>query len=177
MAIRRTESTTFTEQLGEITKKTDEIKQVVTELARQNKVAAIDRQWDREKERFMITDKDGHRHLPSEGGAVAGGVMVVVFGTIWTVGAAAITSGMPFGGVTAVFPLFGVAFVIFGICISVYSYNKAKEYRSAQRRYYQRRAAAGRDDVFEPGETNESFLAKLENVPTPDEYLEELGER
>jgi hypothetical protein len=37
------------------------------------------------------------------------------------------------------FPLFGVIFVIVGIVSSVFSYNKASDYRRAQQRYRRRR--------------------------------------
>lgn len=168
LAIRRTESTTFTEQLGEITKKTDEIKQVVTELARQNKVAAIDRQWDREKEQFMIAGKDGRRHLPSETGAVFTGVAFGVVGIIWCI--AAFSSGSPMG-------VFGVVVVIIGVVIAGVNYAKAEEYQKAHRRYRQRRTNAARAELFEDDETAGGYLNQLENIRTPDEFLDDLGDQ
>lgn len=57
--------------------------------------------------------------------------------------AIAITSSAPdFGPFQAArfaFPAFGVAFVIFGIVLSVRNYQKAKDYRIAFRRYSRER--------------------------------------
>ena len=122
LAIRRSPSATFTETVEQLAETTENLSEQVSELTRQNELAALDRQWERERESFMITDKDGGRHLPNEGMAALSGVIVVVFGCLWTVMAIAITWSAPDHGPFQVakfaFPAFGVVFVIAGIVVS-----------------------------------------------------------
>lgn len=68
---------------------------------------------------------------PSMMGAIVG-VAVAIFGVLWTIGAADITSGMgggfgdPFGGaVGVIFPLFGVVFVVIAVVGVVYNFKNA----------------------------------------------------
>jgi DNA-directed RNA polymerase subunit RPC12/RpoP len=138
LAVRRTESASFTEVITDL-------KEQVEKLTRQNEIDALDREWEAEKERFMVTGKHGHRHLPTRTGSLAGGIMITVFGIFWTAMAAGIAGftgrfgGGPFGRLFSCFPLFGVVFIVFGIGMSIISYNKAGEYEKALRRYNQRR--------------------------------------
>ena len=164
LAIRRTESTTFTEKLEAIGAKQEQLLEKITRLERQNEVAFIDRQWEREKQRYMITDEHGRQHLPSEMGAVLTGVAMLVFGVVWLVGTAA--SG---GGPMVVV---GLLVVLIGLAAAMYQYHTAKDYRTAARRYRQRRKQVYRNDATTP----ESHLAQLQHIPTPREYLEQLEE-
>jgi len=170
LAIRRTDSVTFTQRLGEIAEKTDRLVEVVTQLARENKIASLDRRWELEKQRYMSVDKHGRAHLPSEAGAVLVGVIVAAFGAIFTFHAAA--TGAP-----GVVPLFGVLFILVGIGVAVYRYGQAKEYRAAHRRHLRRRADVARDNPWGDDETPESLLSGFENIPTPEDYLRDLQNR
>jgi hypothetical protein len=51
----------------------------------------------------------------------AGSAFAIVFGIIWTATAFSMTRNSPFGGGMLLFPLFGVAFVLFGIAQLVYN--------------------------------------------------------
>lgn len=55
----------------------------------------------------------------------AGSVISVIFGVLWTIVAAILTSHSPFGGVNIIFPLFGVLFIIFGIVNAAYHHRNA----------------------------------------------------
>jgi DNA-directed RNA polymerase subunit RPC12/RpoP len=149
LVIHRSESATFTETVEQLAETTENLAAQVSKLTRQNEVEALDRQWEREKESYMVTNKHGAKHLPSRGGATAAGVMVCVFGVIWTIMAVAITSGAPDVGPFQVakfaFPAFGVAFIIFGIFMAMNNYRKAQEYERAYRRYRQRRDELSRE--------------------------------
>ena len=79
----------------------------INDLQRRSEIAELDRQWELEREQFYVTDKHGHRGLPSKGGSVVSGVVLTVFGVIWTVFAANMGGGL--------FALFGVVFVAFGL--------------------------------------------------------------
>ena len=59
------------------------------------------------------------------GMSFAGSIIAVIFGIFWTAIAVSMTSGSPFGGVTLIFPLFGVLFIILGIVQAVYHYRNA----------------------------------------------------
>jgi hypothetical protein len=54
----------------------------------------------------------------------AGSIAAVIFGIFWTVIAAGITAGAPFG-IGVFFPLFGIIFIILGIAQAVYHYKNA----------------------------------------------------
>src|SRR5262249_12264234 len=58
------------------------------EIKLQNEVARLDREWELERERYMIAGQDGHRVIPNRGMSVIGGIIIAVFGLFWTVGAA-----------------------------------------------------------------------------------------
>ena len=66
LVIRRSESATFTETVEQLAETTENLTAQVSKLTKQNEVEALDRQWDREKESFMVADKHGTKHLPSK---------------------------------------------------------------------------------------------------------------
>jgi hypothetical protein len=104
------------------------------EIRNQNEVAQLDREWQNERERYMISGRYGARYVPNRATSLIGGSVVAGFGTLWTIMAASM-------GAPGLFPLFGVIFVVAGIGMSAYSFIKAGEYEQAYQRYQQRRAA------------------------------------
>ena len=119
------------------------------EIKRQNEVARVDREWELERENYMITGKHGHRFLPQRGMSVIGGVFIVGFGIFWTAMAASAGGGV--GGVFVLFPLFGVLFILMGVGMSIYSYSKATQYEQAYQRYQHRRARLMDDPLHHEG--------------------------
>ncbi len=85
----------------------------LNELKAQNELAQLDREWELERESYMVTGKYGHRHIPGKASSLLGGLFVVGFGIFWTTMATSMTG---FGGPSALslFPLFGVLFILFG---------------------------------------------------------------
>ena len=174
LVVRRTGASIYTERAAAQTDITDsEYKRVVSpsvdagsavptgnelsELRRQqeinrleNQLNRLDLEWEQKKEKYMMTGRYGHRYLPNKGSSVGGGIVVAVFGILWTIFAFGITTGFTwslseeqFGPppiVRILFPLFGVFFVIFGISQSVRSYNKAEQYEQAHERYLSQRS-------------------------------------
>ena len=115
----------------------------IAALQRQNAVAQLDREWEMEKEQYMVTGRYGSRSLPSEGGSLLGGLIIGGFGVFWTIFAFSITSGASAAGapgIASVFPFFGILFVVVGIGSSINSYSKAGQYREAEQRYQEKRA-------------------------------------
>ena len=143
LSIQRTDTAVFTEILEKLTTKTDQLSEQVSNLSGLTEVAALDREWEQERENYMVTTQHGRRHIPSEAGSIGSGVAIAVFGCLWTVTAFTMSSDMPSFGpagfAESAFPFFGVIFVIVGIVSSIFSYNKASDYRRAQQRYRRRR--------------------------------------
>jgi hypothetical protein len=129
------------------------------EVHEQNELARIDREWELEREKYMVADRYGRRQVPTTGGSIIGGVIVVGFGIFWTIIASCMAlfattqlmehdSQMPGSGpppfLPVIFwgmPCFGVAFVIGGFLMCRNAYNKAIQFEKAYQRYQQRRAA------------------------------------
>ncbi len=139
LSIQRTDTATFTEILEQLTAKTDQLSEQVNNLAGHTELASLDREWELERQNYMVTSKHGARHIPSEAGSIGGGIAITLFGCVWTFMAFTITAFIPIPILHFVFPLFGMIFVIGGIVSSISSYNKAGDYRRAQQRYRQRR--------------------------------------
>jgi hypothetical protein len=159
LAIRRTDSTTFTEELGEIKSNQKQMMDQLAQLERQNRIEQVDREWERERENYLTTDKNGRRSAPSEAGAILGGVIAVGFGIFWTMMASSMNAGP--------MPIFGLLFICFGIGVAIYGYNKAKDYRAAQRRYQRRRS-----EVFNQPRSNAESYGEASPISTPMDYLE-----
>jgi hypothetical protein len=111
----------------------------------QNELERIDREWEIEKEQYMVTGRYGIRYLPTKGQGMAGAAIIGVFGVFWTIMAFSITSGAPDEGPFSIakifFPLFGIAFTVFGVYMGIHTTRKAEEYTRALAAYQERRAA------------------------------------
>ena len=115
LSIQRTDTTTFTEILEQLTAKTDQLSEQVNNLTDYTELAALDREWELERQNYMVTTKHGGKHIPSEAGSIVGGIAITLFGCVWTFMAFAITSFIPIPILHFIFPLFGMIFVIGGI--------------------------------------------------------------
>lgn len=110
----------------------------------ENQLARIDREWETERQQYLIRNGYGFRQVPTTGVGIAAAVIGGGFGTLWTIVAIAMTSLAPnfgpFSVIKIVFPLFGVFFTVFGIVMGVYIYRRAKLYEERFRAYQARRA-------------------------------------
>jgi hypothetical protein len=108
------------------------------EISAQNQLAQFDREWELERENYMVAGRYGHKHIPGRMSSAFGGLFVVGFGIFWTVIAVFMTG---FGGPVffSIFPLFGVLFVLFGAGMSIMAFVKAGQYEEALARYQRRR--------------------------------------
>ena len=107
----------------------------------QNELARIDREWDTERRRYMVTSRYGRQYVPSAAGAVIMGAVAVGVGLVWTVMALDIAAAAP-GGFGAVLALFGVVFIAAGAGLSIHQFNKARRYQAAYAAYRRRREEA-----------------------------------
>src|SRR3989442_3577607 len=145
LAVKRTADSTYTEAATSAPA-LDKVADQLEEITHQNELARIDREWQIEREQYMMVSRYGQRYLPTRTMSFVGGLVIVPFGVLWTVFAFFLTSGIPTGAgplqiVHIIFPLFGVIFIVAGIAMTVYSYKKAQQYEQAYMRYRQRRAA------------------------------------
>ena len=108
------------------------------EIIAQNELAQLDREWELERENYMVAGKYGHKHIPGRFSSAFGGFFIVGFGIFWTAMAASMT-GFGGAGIVSIFPLFGVLFVVFGAGMSIMAFVKAGQYEEAQERYQRRR--------------------------------------
>ena len=156
LVVKRTASTTYTEQLEKIESKQEEMLEKLQRLERANRIASIDRAWERQKQGFMVKDKYGNLHEPSELGVIAM-LAVAVFGVGFIVVAG--LESLPFAG-------FGLLIVGLGLGGAYYMHLRTKEFRAARRRYRRRRLDASLGKSSNP--------VKLDQVQTPAEFLESL---
>lgn len=109
------------------------VEQHLEQIRWQNELEQLDREWEMERRNYLVSDKYGNTRIPTEGGSIAGAVIIGGFGLAWTAGAASM-------GAPAIFPLFGLVFIFLGVGTCVSSFNKAGQYESAKTRYENRRA-------------------------------------
>jgi hypothetical protein len=133
----------------------------LAEVRYQNELARIDREWEIEREQYMMTDKYGNRQVPTPGMSLVMAVVIGIFGIGWTIMAFSITSSGPQEGgfevFSCLFPLFGIVFTCVGIGVGINAYAKAQKYQEALAAYQRRRAQV------RPGQ----FDAQPERDPGP----------
>lgn len=148
LEIHREGSAAFSEVLEAVEANTREIADDVEVIRLNSEIEQLDREWTLEREKYMITGKHGHQHLPSKQGGFVGGIVVIGFGVLWTIVAFVIASSMARSGFGSgpgkaafLFPCCGVLFVIFGFFAILNNSKKADEYQKAQQAYQARRQA------------------------------------
>jgi hypothetical protein len=135
-----------------------DVQDQLAEIARRQEAERIDREWERERERLLVTGTQGGtyvdgkhvggypvRYVPTRTASVLSGVFTVAAGLVWMI----VTASMGAGG----FALFGLVFIAVGVGWAVYAYGRAEAYEQAERRYRQRRrrALGGDDSPEAPG--------------------------
>jgi hypothetical protein len=116
----------------------------LVEVKYQNELAQIDREWQIEREQYLIQGRHGMAHVPTAGMGIGAAIVGGVFGSVWTIMAVSITGGAPDEGPFSIakvfFPLFGIVFTMAAIGYGVYAYAKAQKYQEAFAAYKERRA-------------------------------------
>ena len=132
LEIVRNESSTHTQLLESLDRRSAEIVENLEVIKLQNALDQIDREWMMEREGHLVRDKEGGLREPNAGAGMVGGVVAVIFGVIWM--AVASSMGAPFP-----FPLFGLVFVAFALFTVITHSSKATAYKAARVDYERRR--------------------------------------
>jgi hypothetical protein len=136
LVVRRSGDAVYTEAAGE--QALNQVAANLETIAQQNELARIDREWQIEREQYLLRGRYGQQMPPSPGMSLVGGAVIVGFGLLWTTLAFAITVNSPFGG-ASIFPLFGVIFIVGGLGWAVYTHKLALRYEQAHAEYQRRR--------------------------------------
>lgn len=139
LAVRREATTSYTEALQQVSRQTEALTEQVKYLTYQNELAALDRQWETERQQYMIKDKHGNRRVPGEVSSIIGGGLMGLMGLVFLGVSASAGAGMP--------GFMGVILFVGGIVAAIYGVSKAQAYRAAHRRYQARRATLSPDTV------------------------------
>jgi hypothetical protein len=126
------------------------------EISRQQHVDRIDREWELERQNYMMSSKSkgglfgggyNYRHVPTVGGAFVTGAIGLIGGLL--------CMGVAINMGTWAFALFGLAFAVFRLWVAYYQYSQATAYEVAEAAYKRRRARAqagdrgGQDALFD----------------------------
>jgi hypothetical protein len=128
----------------------DKLGEQLAEVRYQNELARLDREWGIEKEKYMVSDKHGRRHIPTTSMGTSVAAIGGIGGLLWTISAFTLTSSGPdegaFGTAKVIFPLFGVLFIVVAIGFGFHTISKASAYNQALAAYQRRRAAVKPED-------------------------------
>jgi hypothetical protein len=133
LAIHRESSVSYTEKIGQIDERTERMAKQLAELRYHQALEAVDREWDREREKYLVSHKNGRRSQPNVVGGVIGGA---IFGVV---GVGVLISGSAMGLLIAAI----------GIGVAVYGVIRAEEYKRAERIYRTRRSRISISDFEE----------------------------
>lgn len=151
LAVVRTASAAYTELADKVSELSDRVQTHLVRTEQRNALAQLDREWEMDRENYMIATKHGGKHIPTRSESAIAGTVITIFGVFWTIMALGITGmgaammggpgGPPgvFALIPCVFPAFGVLFIVLGIYQSMSAYDKATRYESAKARYEARR--------------------------------------
>lgn len=129
LAVRRTETATFTEQLENLEAGQDQLRERLEKVELENQLAELERDWEREKAQFLSEEKHGVKRLPANAD-VTGWVVVAVMGILLTVALGSSDSSAAICGVFA---------AAIGVCKAAFLRSKMRDYNAALDRYQRRR--------------------------------------
>jgi hypothetical protein len=118
----------------------------LTEVKYQNKLAQIDREWQIERQQYLIRSRYGIAQVPTAGMGIGTALIGGAFGVFWTMLALSIAGAAPhptsdFSSLIRIFfPLFGIVFTVAAIGGGIYACIKAQKYQEAFAAYQERRA-------------------------------------
>lgn len=176
LAIRRTASASTTEKLSELAANQEELlqrvshleerqnRQLVNKLAKLetgNELATLERQWRQERKRFAKPSRNGSERMPLDWSPFTG-LPPMLFG-FWLLSSAVADHDL--------FSLIlGAILMLGGGAVFYFWLND--DYQSERRRYWKRRTQIKRDPTH-----FQRVVEQVRHIPTPDEFLAELGQQ
>ena len=166
LAVQRSGGAAYTEALEKLDERTEQIADDVEILKLQAELDRLDREWTSGRERYMLANKEGVMSVPHRSAAVIGMIISTVGGLAFTIFSSTMMGGGlglgmegpffdvdgtqikfdhgpsvadPFSSISSIFPMFGLAFVAFGLFIGFSGLKKADQYEQAQRAYEEKR--------------------------------------
>jgi LSD1 subclass zinc finger protein len=163
LAVQRSGGAAYTEALEKLDERTEQIADDVEILKLQAELDRLDREWTSGRERYMRADNNGVMSVPTRAGALAvmlistvGGIAFTAFSSTMMAASAGFGMEGPFFDAdgnpfhldpshsapdlfSSIFPMFGLAFVAFGLFIGFSGLKKADQYEQAQRAYEEKR--------------------------------------
>lgn len=154
LRVHRSSNTTSTEAIEKLNETAEGLSEKLEKLTQQSELEALERNWEAQRQNFVLPNRSGDQPFPTEGAAWMGGAFIVFFGVLWTVMAIAITRSAPnfgpFAAAKVIFPLFGLGFIAFGIFTAIKIQQVAKKNRKnlkeAERAYLRRRESIIKGD-------------------------------
>lgn len=108
------------------------------EIQSQSEVAKLDREWELERETYLIVGAYGGRVVPDKLSHGLAGFGILVFGMAWTAIAASLTGVLGLSWLS-ILPFLGFVFMLWGLGLSVRAFLKAGQYQAGYERYQRRR--------------------------------------
>lgn len=134
LAVKRTGTSSYTELLESIDRKTDAIAAQLAEISHQNELERIDQEWEQERQKFVAKDQNGTEFGPSAGAGAFAAVAVGVFG-VFLMGLAVLLDAWVMG-------LPGLLTCGFAVALWWRERDREERFELAEARYRSRREAA-----------------------------------
>ena len=131
LAVRRTESAAYTEVLERLDQRAELMAGDIEAIRLQNELERVDREWQMEREQWMVRNKDGSVGSPSATGPFVA-VVITLFGLVTVLSMDGVGTSVPIPVIILVF--FGLAVAGFVAAVS-----RSQSHGAAEAAYRQRR--------------------------------------
>ena len=127
LEIKSTDSVTYSEQIAQIDERTERIEQKLEVLELERELDQLDSRWQTTRETLMVSNKDGHKRVPTKTNATIGAFISTIFGLLFVGGGLSSGNGVPLA--------MGLFAIVVGGCGALFGFTKAGAYADAERRY------------------------------------------
>ena len=136
LVVKRTGSAHYTETIEQLSKRAERMEEDIDRLALENDLERLEREWQQEREQYMVRGKDGS--LSEPGNALALQIGIGVFSGLLML--IAIGYFAPWGAAAAPLWLIVLLFVAFTVWSIVDARMKLTRYEAAMREYERHKA-------------------------------------
>jgi hypothetical protein len=133
LEVQHSENAFYTKVLQVLDQRTSEMAKDLDVIKRQNQLEQLERDWQREREDYLVRGQNGTTTIPSAAGSLIGMAIGIAIGVLWV----GFTSSLE--GVPGFFPFFGVLVIIAVVFGSLRNLQKSIRYREREAEYHRRR--------------------------------------